>query len=353
MSPSQTEPTSTAPSKIRVAIVGCGSVSEHFHAPALRGFDGFAPVAMIDRDASRAQKLATLLPGSQPGSHLSALRGNVDAAIVALPGHLNTEVTRELLGMGISVLVEKPAAVNSEQARSLVEASKGTAKLSVGFIRREAVGLRLARHCIQSGMLGKIHRFSIEDGYVFAWQAVHEFRFDRARGGGILNDIGSHVLDTVTFWFGPSRIVKARDDNAGGVETNVSLEVETAGGVPGTVELSWTRELRNSAVIEGENGTLEVRWYNRDASLTLSTGLHTLGGDIHGDMQLDGGGETFPLMFLSQLQRWHQSLASPASPAAAMAGATEALANVELIEACRKLREPMDMSWRQIPLRIA
>jgi hypothetical protein len=70
---------------------------------------------------------------------------------------------------------------------------------------------------------------------------VNEFRFDRTRGGGILLDIVSPVLNMLNFWFGDIKIKRYADDCRGKVEPNCHIEVETLSSVTGTVELSWNR----------------------------------------------------------------------------------------------------------------
>lgn len=334
------------PAPLRLAIVGCGTVSEQFHAPALRGFDGFVPLVMVDQQPARAALLAHGFPGAVTDSDHRTLAGRVDAAIVALPSHLNAPVAADLLGMGISVLVEKPAALTVEAANALAAAeSASAASLAVGFIRREAASVRMAKAWIDSGMLGSIERFSIEDGYPFDWTAVNEFRFDRERGGGILLDIGSHVLDLASYWFGDLGVTGYWDDNEGGVETDARIALATASGIAGAAELSWNRVLRNSARIVGSNGTLEVAWYGNRARLILSDGLQGFEGEVHSDHALAGGAESFHLMFLAQLQRWHASLAAGPLPER-LAGSAEALANIALIAACRDMRAPLDLPWR-------
>jgi predicted dehydrogenase len=328
---------------LRLAIVGCGLAAERLHGPALRGFDGFAPTVMVDRDASRAALLASFFPGAETESDYRQLAGKVDAAIVALPSNLNAVIATDLLNMGISVLVEKPAALTVAEAQALA-AAEGKASLAVGFIRREAAAVRMAKACLDSGMLGTIRKFSLEDGYPFHWTGISDFRFDPNRGGGILLDIGTHVLDTAAYWFGDIKVTACHDDNRGGVETDVRIALEAPGGIPGTAELSWNRTLRNTARIIGDKGTLEVEWYRNVAKLTLSGDSHSLDGVVLTDPALAGGGETFPLMFLAQLQRWHDAVRSGDS--SAMAGAAEALRNVELITSCRERRADMAMPWR-------
>jgi predicted dehydrogenase len=330
---------------IRLAIVGCGAVAERYHAAAIRNFQGFAPVVMVDRQLHRAELLKSYFPSCVAETDFTTLHERVDAAIVALPNDLNARVASRLLQTGISVLVEKPAALNVESARELETAAvKGRAKLAVGFIRREALGVRMARICIASGMLGDIRNFSVEDGYALSWEAG--FRFDRARGGGILFDIGSHVLDMLTFWFGDIRIRRFTDDSRGGVETNAYIEVETQSGSPGTVELSWTRSLRNTARIVGTRGTLEVEWYKSGARLALPSGLHTLSGEVTGDPRLQGGADAFPTMFLAQLRRWCAWLRDDTCAEERVADASDLRRNIELITSCRAMREQMAEPWR-------
>ena len=332
---------------LRLAIVGCGTVSEGFHAPALRKFSGFSPTIMVDLDPARTGLMSRLCPGSTAESDFRKIFNRVDAAIVALPNHLNAPVAGELLDAGISVLVEKPIAMTAASAQVLQDkAARAPAKLSVGFMRREAVGIRMARACIANGTLGDIVGFSIEDGFPFAWQAVNEFRFDKARGGGILMDIGSHVLDTLRFWFGDITIARYADDSRGGVETNCVIDVATPGGASGTVELSWTRNLRNSARIVGTHATLDVEWYANNARLSVKDGAWSLAGPIAAAPGLGDGAETFPSLFESQLKRWHATLNGDTVRGAGIASGIDGLRNIELIAACRAAREDLAEPWR-------
>src|SRR5262249_58513157 len=115
-------------SPVRLAIVGCGRVAQGFHAPALRGFQGFSPLLMVDRQLHRAELLKSYFQSCAAETDFTALRERVDAAIVALPNDLNAMVATRLLQAGISVLVEKPAALTIESARELeMAAMKGPA----------------------------------------------------------------------------------------------------------------------------------------------------------------------------------------------------------------------------------
>ena len=71
-------------------------------------------------------------------------------------------------------------------------------------------------------------------------------------------DIGVHALDLLLWWFGECELVSYRDDSQGGLETDCEVHLRFQNGVTGIAELSRTRNLRNSCVIEGDCGTLTV-----------------------------------------------------------------------------------------------
>ena len=93
---------------IRLAIIGCGAVAERYYAPALRSFQDFSPVVMVDRQLHRAEVLKSYFPSCVAETDFTTLRERVDAAIVALPNDLNAMVATRLVQAGISVLVESP-----------------------------------------------------------------------------------------------------------------------------------------------------------------------------------------------------------------------------------------------------
>ena len=117
-------------------------------------------------------------------------------------------------------------------------------------------------------MLGTIRSFDVREGMVFRWPVKSAAMFS-PECGGVLADIGTHVLDLLLWWFGDVAGFEYWDDAAGGVEADAVMHLEMASGVTGRVELSRTRDLRNSCVIRGERGTLEVGT-KTDSTVTLT-----------------------------------------------------------------------------------
>src|SRR5262245_63404588 len=257
---------------LRIAIIGCGSVIERFHLPASTFVPELSIEFLVDQEQRRAATLAASYRVPNVATDFREIIGKVDAAIIALPHRFNAGVSRELLDRGISVLVEKPMAVTTAEAEHLLSAQKDRkVLLNVGYTRRFGYGVRFVRRAVRENLLGTITGFSVEDGYPFNWKSTGaEFRLNRAGGGGVLLDLGCHVFDMTMFWFGPLTVESALHDSLGGVDINAFAHLETPLGIRGTVELSWERLLRNSAIIEGTAGRLEVEWYNNSAAAYLS-----------------------------------------------------------------------------------
>jgi len=112
-------------------------------------------------------------------------------------------------------------------------------------------------------MLGDIHRFDVEEGHEFNWPLRTGHIFQNSMAGGVFADTGTHLLDLLLWIFGSQRtqLFSYRDDNWGGVEMNAIVELAIewhAKQVLGKIELSFTRELRNTLRIYGEKGYLEA-----------------------------------------------------------------------------------------------
>jgi len=334
---------STSDVPVRIAIVGCGSVVERFHLPASTFVPELSVEFLVDRELRRATTLAALYHVPNVAADFREIIGKVDAAIIALPHNLNAEVSRELLNSGISVLVEKPMAFNIAEGQHLLAATKHSrALLNVGYTRRFGYGVQFIRRALRENLIGRITGFSVEDGYPFDWKsAASEFRLDKIGGGGVLLDLGSHVLDMVMFWFGALTVQSALHDSLGGVEVNAFAQLQTPLGVRGTVELSWERLLRNSAIIEGTTGRLEVEWYSNPATAYLS------GSMLRGTVAPEGSNQlvqTFDTMFVEQLREWVRVIRGR-SAASVLATGGDAAIVLELVEACRSQGKIWQPPW--------
>ena len=332
---------------MKIALIGCGAVTEHRHLPALVRRHDCAVVALVDHNHKRAQRLAVAAELGTPKvltNYHDVLALGIDAAIVAVPNHLHAPVSCELLEAGIHVLVEKPMALSVAECHEMLEAARsGQAVLAVGLMRRFLHATRFTKWAVASGMLGRVLSFDIRDGIPFNWPLASDFSFRKAAaGGGVLIDTGPHTLDQLLWWLGDVASVEYYDNDYGGVESDCELYIELTSGAKGVVELSRTRHLRNTAIIQGDKAELEVELGKNVISLWFA------------DAPVGIAGQGFPLthpdlvtqtqidLIATEHADWLEAIRHGYTP---LVSGTEALKSVGLIESCYANRQPLHLPW--------
>ncbi len=128
--------------------------------------------------------------------------GDYDAALVCTPDEPKVELLRYLLGNGKHVLLEKPlwAADDAQIVELEALAQRHSAVCYTAYNHRFEPHYVRMRDLIASGRLGQVYRCRMFYGNGTA-RLVRNSEW-RDQGAGVLPDLGSHLLDTVSFWFG-------------------------------------------------------------------------------------------------------------------------------------------------------
>jgi predicted dehydrogenase len=254
--------------------------------------------------------------------------------------------------------------------RAAENAPGGPLVLAVGHIRRFFRNSLYVKEVLERGLLGPIRSFDCREGTTAVWprHSSTSFRYEKQlAGGGVLADIGVHVLDLLLWWFGDYRrspdqgsTLRYFDDDMGGGEANSLLEIELgpaastdtnltragdsgmipAPAVSGTVELSRTRDLRNSWIIRGERGTLEVGTRSESLIHLQLDGQETaLTGRATKDRVPDGRRVD---IFARQLEDFLRAVTEHGVP---LIPGDEGRRVVELMETCYAHRQPLEQPW--------
>lgn len=120
---------------VRVAVVGTGYLGR-LHARILTEISEATVVGFVEpNDAVAVEVTATL--GLERFASIAELEGKVDCAVVATTTTSHHAVARELLEMGIDVMVEKPITTTVEEARELIDLATRKGRLiQVGHVER-------------------------------------------------------------------------------------------------------------------------------------------------------------------------------------------------------------------------
>ncbi|MEV4770435.1 Gfo/Idh/MocA family oxidoreductase [Micromonospora humida] len=202
---------------LRVGLLGYGVAGRVFHAPLIAATGGLRLAAVVTADPQRRQQVADEHPDARVVDDAGALWADPDAldlVVVATPNSSHVTHARAAIAAGLPVVVDKPLAATAADARALVdEADRRGVPLTVFQNRRWDGDFRTVRRLVEDGTLGRVTRF--------------ESRFERWRpqiragwreggspadAGGVLYDLGAHLVDQAVQLFGPVDTVYAEVD---------------------------------------------------------------------------------------------------------------------------------------------
>jgi predicted dehydrogenase len=260
--------TSSPREEPRIAIVGCGALTDLFYAPALAALGRRRPLkvaALIDPNPARIAALRPAFPDSVGGATLANIPDDIDLAIVASSAGFRAAQTIELLGRGMHVLCGMPMARSAAECDTMIAAAQAAGRvLAVGHFKRFFPATRHIKDLVERQVFGRLQDFHFLDGGALGWLAQSPAPFDREASGGALIDIGVHALDLLLWWFGEPAKLACADDAMGGVEANATVRLGYSDGVTGTLVISRDIEMRNRAVLRFERGW--IAWNPADAN---------------------------------------------------------------------------------------
>jgi len=197
------------------AILGCGRVADKRIAPAINAVSEAMLAAVCSRSIDKATAFAAQHNAARAHGSLASLLADptVQIVYIATPNDRHVEDALACLNAGKHVMVDKPIALTSNGAATLIETA-GRLKLRLGVMHQQRfhpANLEAIR-LIRDGTLGRLLMVRAQVGM---WYPPSEnWRLDRgASGGGVLMDLGPHLLDIVCEIGGPVAQVQAETRN--------------------------------------------------------------------------------------------------------------------------------------------
>lgn len=216
---------------MRVGLVGYGTGGQHFHAPFIAAARGVELAGVVARAPATVAKVRADLSGIAVYPSLSAmLKAGVDAVTITTPPQTRRELVLEAIDAGVPVIADKPFAPSAEAGRELDAAAKARGvPLAVFHNRRFDADILTLRKVLAGGELGRlwrIHsRMDLDDPETL----------EAGLTGGLLRDLGSHLVDQMLWLFGPAVSVDAHLDTVerpeGRTDASFVLSLRHASGV--------------------------------------------------------------------------------------------------------------------------
>jgi len=202
---------------LRVGVIGYGLGGAAFHAPVIAATEGLAVMAIVTGNPERSAAARVRFPEAvvvPEAEGLWAMADRLDAVVVTTPNRTHVSLAVAALEAGLHVVVDKPLAPSVADARRLLDTARLLGRvLSVYQNRRWDGDFLTLRRLIADGELGDVCRF---ESRLERWRPLPKpgWRQDPApeEAGGLLYDLGSHLIDQALLLFGPVRHVHAELD---------------------------------------------------------------------------------------------------------------------------------------------
>lgn len=270
---------------IKIGIIGSGWITCKAHLPALQ-LNGHAKVtALYDLNTEIALKVASEFQISTVHVSLEdLLHSDIDAVIISTPNDTHADYSIRALKAGKHVLCEKPVALNTEEMDKVIKVAKLSNKIYLpAFVNRFRPDTRQLFDIISNGEIGAIT--SIEAGWIRRNGVPRPgtwFTSKKRSGGGVLIDLGSHIVDIALMlvkgatirkveahrwkeaddlkaasWFG-----KSDDDLLQDVEESVVSQIQIEEDKEILISLSWNAPVPNDYTyffVKGTKGEVRLK----------------------------------------------------------------------------------------------
>lgn len=264
---------------VRVGLIGCGQAGAHSHLPAL----GFVPevevVALADSDPDRLNAAAKRFHVTRCYADYCLLLKDpaVEAVAVCVPVESHVETGIAVLDAGKHLFLEKPLALNLDEADRLIErAARSSRKVMLGFNLRWHRLAQRARELIQQDGLGALEL--IRSGLTSYHETIPEWRRTRARGGGVFFEQAVHHFDLWRFLTG-AEVEEVFAVSRSGVweDEAATITARLSNGVLAAAVFAVHTGKRNEVEVYGREACVSVSFYRFD-SFDYATGASRTDG---------------------------------------------------------------------------
>jgi predicted dehydrogenase len=202
---------------IRAGLIGYGLGGAAFHAPFIATTPGLTLEAIVTTNPERRAQAERAYPGARllsSADELFTTPRPVDLVVVTTPNRSHVPLAMSALGAGLPVVIDKPIAPTSTAARAVIaEAARRGLMLTVFHNRRWDGDFLTVRRLLAEGALGDVHRF---ESRFERWRPAGRQNWrelaDPEDAGGLLFDLGSHLIDQALVLFGPVESIYAEID---------------------------------------------------------------------------------------------------------------------------------------------
>ena len=248
---------------IRVGVIGFGLAGKIFHTAVVDATSGLELAAIVQRKGDEAAKA---YPDVKIARSIEEMLGDatIRLVVVGTPSFSHYEHAAQCLQAGRNVVIDKPFTLTSDEARHLIDLAKERKLLVTAYQNRRWDGdFVTLREVVASGELGRVVSYESHFDRYRAEPKRDVWRESGGPGGGILFDLGPHLIDQAAVLFGDPESVFAdvRIDREGSlVDDAWDVQLKFPSGVTALLRSTLTAcKAGPRFVVHGTRGSF-VKW---------------------------------------------------------------------------------------------
>nr|WP_090892991.1 Gfo/Idh/MocA family oxidoreductase [Evansella caseinilytica] len=324
--------------KLKVGVIGCGSIAKYRHLPEYAQNQQTEIAAVCDIVKERVDAFAEQYGAKAYTSYEELLADPaIDAVSVCTPNYLHAPVSIAALQAGKHVLCEKPMATSKEEAEAMVAAAEASGKkLMIAHNQRFVPSHQKARQLIESGKLGKIYSFRTAFGHGgpegWSVDGAESWFFKKEQAFiGAMGDLGVHKTDLLRFILGEEFVevgafVETSAKKSADVDDTAVCVLKSESGIIGTLAASWSYVSKedNSTIIYAENGIVRLEDDPVNSVIIQYKSGEVVKYELGGIQTNEAGGQTNTQV----IDRFVQSIVENAEPAVS---GTEGMKSLQVV----------------------
>lgn len=251
---------------LNVAVIGVGNMGQH-HVRNYFEMPEVDLIAICDIDKKKCENLAKKYACLAYSDYKKMLREQkIDAVSIAVPTSLHYRVTKEVLDMGVHVLLEKPIATDLSKAKKIIDKAKEKSlKLMIGHIERFNPVVQKMKELITEGRLGSIISINIKRVGGPPPQI---------KGTSVVIDLGTHDIDISNYLLGkyPKNIYGFKSKNLIGRYEDSAVIILEYPKTLSLIEVNWVTPVKIRTMdITGTKGFARLDYINQIITLYENT----------------------------------------------------------------------------------
>lgn len=242
-------------------ILGTARIAQRAVVPALLSIKHNPVIAVASRDLTRAQEFAAPfeIPRAYGNYDDLIADSNVQAVYIPLPNSEHASWAIKAMQAGKHVLVEKPIALNANEAQLMVStALENSVVLMEAFMYRYSDRFEKIHEIVRSGTIGKIRL--VQAGFTFTLSNPDDIRLAPDLGGGALYDLGCYCVNLERLLVGrePTSVQAICQMSKSGVDLQTVATLDFGDQVFGQFMVSFNADSSQFLRVIGSAGSIHV-----------------------------------------------------------------------------------------------